>query len=57
MGELEMREKFAEGGQVELYDVHIKWWYPEGNEEDLREGCEYVLKVFKKGTFLKHLQS
>jgi len=23
----------------------------------LREGCEYVLKVFKKGTFLKHLQS
>jgi hypothetical protein len=38
MGELEMREKFAEGGQVELYDVHIKCF------EGLQEGD--FLKTF-----------
>ena len=52
-----MGKKFAEGGQAELYEAHIKWWYPKGNEEDLRDGHEYMLKVFKKGTFLKHLKS
>jgi hypothetical protein len=56
-GELVMGKKFAEGGHAELYEAHVKWWYPEGNEEDLRDGREYVLKVFKKGTFLKHLKS
>ena len=57
MGKLVMGKKFAEGGQAELYEAYVKWWYPEGNEEDLREGQEYVLKVFKKGTFLKQLKS
>jgi serine/threonine protein kinase len=56
-GELEFGEKFAEGGQAELYNTHVTWWCLEGNEEDLRDGREYVVKVFKKGTFLKHLQS
>jgi serine/threonine protein kinase len=57
MGELVMGKKFAEGGQAELYDVQCKWWYPKRNEDDLRMGREYVLKVFKKGTFLKDLKS
>jgi hypothetical protein len=54
--QLVMGEKFAEGGQAELYNAHVKWWNPEANEEDVREGIEYVLKVFKKGTFLRDLQ-
>jgi serine/threonine protein kinase len=57
LGELVMGKKFAEGGQAELYEAHVKWRYPVANEEDLRDGREYVLKVFKKGTFLKHLKS
>jgi serine/threonine protein kinase len=56
-GELVMGKKFAEGGQAELYEAHVKRSYPQNTEEDLRDGCEYVLKVFKKGTFLKHLKS
>jgi hypothetical protein len=57
LGELVMGKKFAEGGQAELYDVQFKWWNAEDNENDLRLGREYVLKVFKKGTFLKDLKS
>ena len=30
---------------------------PESNEEDLEKGFEWVLKVFKKGTLLRHLKS
>ena len=56
VGELVMGEKFAEGGQAELYEVHVKWQKPRHNEEDVRKGREYVLKVFKKGTFLRDLQ-
>jgi serine/threonine protein kinase len=51
VGELVMGKKFAEGAQAELYDVQFKWWHSEKDEH------EYVLKVFKKGTFLKHLKS
>jgi hypothetical protein len=45
-------EKFAEGSQAGLYDVHIKWWNLEYNEMDLRKGMQYVLKVFT-GDFLE----
>jgi hypothetical protein len=37
-GELELGEKFAEGGQAELYNAHVTWWNPENNEDDLRDG-------------------
>ena len=56
MGELVMGEKFAEGGQAELYEAHVKWHDPRNTEEDVRKGREYALKVFKKGTFLRDLQ-
>jgi serine/threonine protein kinase len=56
MGELEVGEKFAEGGQAEIYDAKVKWWNQEYNESDYKEGLQYVLKVFKKGTFLKQLK-
>jgi serine/threonine protein kinase len=55
--ELVMGEKFAEGGQVELYEAQVKWWHPQDNECDLKKDIEYVLKVFKQGTLLRHLQS
>jgi hypothetical protein len=54
--ELKVGEKFAEGVQEELYHGHIKWWDPKKNEKDLEEGCEFVLKVFKKGTLVQQLQ-
>ena len=54
---LEVGEKFAEGGQAELFHCHIKWANPILNEDDLEKGTEWVLKVFKKGTFLRHLKS
>lgn len=57
MGELEVGEKFAEGGEAELYNAHVTWWKPEYNEKDLRDKREFVVKVFKKGAFLKHLKS
>ena len=52
-----MGEKFAEGAQAELFHCHVKWGNPKGNEDDLERGREWVLKVFKKGTFLRHLKS
>lgn len=55
-GELEVGEKFAEGGQAEIYDAKVKWWNPESNESDYKEGIQHVLKVFKKGIFLKQLK-
>jgi serine/threonine protein kinase len=54
--ELKVGEKFAEGAQGELYHAHVKWWNPKFNEEDLEYGYEWVLKVFKKGTLVRHLQ-
>jgi hypothetical protein len=57
MGELELGEKFAEGGQAELYNARVTWMDPRNTNVDLHIGREYVVKVFKKGTFLKHLQS
>ncbi|KAG0561702.1 hypothetical protein KC19_9G085200 [Ceratodon purpureus] len=57
-GKLEVGEKFAEGAQAELYDVQVKWCNPKDIEMDVRAGGrEFVLKVFKKGTHLKHLKS
>ncbi|KAG0559090.1 hypothetical protein KC19_10G078400 [Ceratodon purpureus] len=56
-GELVVGEKFAEGGQAELFHAKVTWWYPKGNEEDEREGRKYVVKVFKKGTLLRDLKS
>jgi serine/threonine protein kinase len=55
-GELEVGEKFAEGGQAELYYAQVKWQNPKLIEYDLNKGREWVIKVFKKGTFLRHLQ-
>jgi serine/threonine protein kinase len=56
-GELKVGEKFAEGGQAELFHAHITWAHPKYNEKDLEDGTEWVIKVFKKGTLLRHLQS
>jgi hypothetical protein len=56
-GELELGEKFAEGGQAELFHAHISWANPKDNERDLEDGTEWVIKVFKKGTLLRYLQS
>ncbi|KAG0603170.1 hypothetical protein M758_10G071300 [Ceratodon purpureus] len=56
-GELVVGEKFAEGGQAELFHAKVTWWDPKDNEEDERDGTEYVVKVFKKGTFLRDLKS
>ena len=55
-GTMEVGEKFAEGGQAELFPVHITWANPKQNEDDVEEGTEWVLKVFKKGTLLRDLQ-
>ena len=55
-GTMEVGEKFAEGGQAELFHVHITWADPEDNEHGLKEGTEWVMKVFKKGTLLRELQ-
>lgn len=54
--ELVMGQKFAQGGQAELYDVEIKWNELWRNEEDLRVQRKWALKVFRKGTFLRQLQ-
>lgn len=55
-GELVMGQKFAEGGQAEIYEAEVKWDEPKMREWREEHPCEYVLKVFKKGTFLRHLQ-
>ncbi|KAG0588636.1 hypothetical protein KC19_2G257900 [Ceratodon purpureus] len=56
-GSLEIGHKFAEGGQAELFHAKVTWWDSEDNEWDREHGREWVLKVFKKGTRLRHLQS
>ncbi|KAG0605564.1 hypothetical protein M758_9G069100 [Ceratodon purpureus] len=53
-GELVVGEKFAEGGQAELFHAKVLWSPQENNE---REGREFVVKVFKKGTSLRDLRS
>jgi serine/threonine protein kinase len=47
-------KKFAAGAQAELYHVQVTGGNPEWNEEN--QGKEWVLKVFRKGTFLRDLQ-
>ena len=54
---LEVGEKFAEGAQAELFHASVTWKDAELNEEAKREGVEWALKVFKKGTSLHQLQS
>ncbi|KAG0556396.1 hypothetical protein KC19_11G050700 [Ceratodon purpureus] len=49
-------EKFAEGAQAELHHAMVVWKNLEANEFVRRNGVEYVVKVFKKGTFLRDLQ-
>ncbi|KAG0602912.1 hypothetical protein M758_10G051000 [Ceratodon purpureus] len=56
-GELVVGEKFAEGGQAELFHAKVTWWDPKVNEKDEREGKQFVVKVFKKGTFLRDVKS
>jgi hypothetical protein len=61
-GELVMAEKFAEGGQAEVYHAQIKWRSGISqklflrNKNVLEDQNEYVLKVFKKGTLLEDLK-
>jgi hypothetical protein len=49
-------EKFAAGAQAELYHVQVTGQDPKWNEENRRDGVEWVVKVFRKGTFLRDLQ-
>ncbi|KAG0588648.1 hypothetical protein KC19_2G259200 [Ceratodon purpureus] len=56
-GSLEIGHKFAEGGQAELFHAKVTWSQSKVNERDRKHGFERVLKVFKKGTRLRHLQS
>ncbi|KAG0586774.1 hypothetical protein KC19_2G116000 [Ceratodon purpureus] len=55
-GELVVGEKFAEGGQAELFHAKVTWRNPRIIEKD-EKAFEYVVKVFKKGTFLRDLKS
>ncbi|KAG0587580.1 hypothetical protein KC19_2G174600 [Ceratodon purpureus] len=55
-GRLTIGHKFAEGGQAELFSTKVYWSKSEDNERDRQYGREWVLKVFKKGTRLRHLQ-
>ncbi|KAG0554633.1 hypothetical protein KC19_12G106900 [Ceratodon purpureus] len=56
MGSLEVGEKFAEGAQAELFHAEVQWSDPKSNEWDEENGREWVVKVFKKGTLVRHLQ-
>ncbi|KAG0554773.1 hypothetical protein KC19_12G117600 [Ceratodon purpureus] len=56
MGLLELGEKFAEGAQAELFHARIQSWDPELIEWDQESGREWVVKVFRKGTLMQHLQ-
>ena len=55
MGELVVKEKFAEGRQAELFHAQVIWKRQSTTNEV--EEPEWVLKVFKKGTYLRKLQS
>jgi hypothetical protein len=56
--ELAMGEKFAEGGQAELYEARVIWGNQFRREDMLKYGweSEWALKVFKKGIGLRDLQ-
>jgi hypothetical protein len=56
--ELAMGEKFAEGGQAELYEARVIWGKQFRREDMLKYGweSEWALKVFKKGIGLRDLQ-
>ena len=56
MGELRVGEKFGEGAQAELFHAHVTWRNSKDNKVDVEHGIEWVVKVFKKGAFLRHLQ-
>lgn len=43
---------FVEGVQVEFFEVQVKWCDLEYYDEVLEEGCDNVVKVFRKGIFL-----
>jgi hypothetical protein len=49
-------KKFAAGAQAELYHVQLTGGDPEWDESNQKWGIEWVLKVFRKGTFLRDLQ-
>ncbi|KAG0598899.1 hypothetical protein M758_12G110200 [Ceratodon purpureus] len=55
-GSLEVGEKFAEGAQAELFHAHVRWNNPTLREYDEENGIKWVVKVFKKGTLVQHLQ-
>ncbi|KAG0613405.1 hypothetical protein M758_6G100400, partial [Ceratodon purpureus] len=56
-GLLSVGEKIAEGGQAEIYEAHIKWGNKVFRKRCEEEGAVFVLKVFKSGVSLRHLQS
>ncbi|KAG0554775.1 hypothetical protein KC19_12G117800 [Ceratodon purpureus] len=56
VGLLEVGEKFAEGAQAELFHARIQWWSPRMIQWDREYGTKWVVKVFKKGTLVQHLQ-
>lgn len=62
-GEIVMEETaFAAGGQAELYGVKVHWRNPSSRDLLKRDGVpgeppEYVLKVYRKGTYLRDLKS
>ncbi|KAG0598894.1 hypothetical protein M758_12G109700 [Ceratodon purpureus] len=53
---LKVGEKFAEGAQAELFHAHVHWSDPKFNQYDEVNGIKWVVKVFKKGTLVQHLQ-
>ncbi|KAG0576048.1 hypothetical protein KC19_5G051000 [Ceratodon purpureus] len=57
-GDLMIGEKFAEGAQAEIFHASVSWNSQVHSEDMLRilRQSEYVLKVFKRGTLLRHLQ-
>ncbi|KAG0585507.1 hypothetical protein KC19_2G017500 [Ceratodon purpureus] len=57
LGELEVGEKFAEGGQAEIFHAKVIWRDEDMNKYLEHWGIEHVLKVFKKGTFLRQMKS
>ncbi|KAG0599020.1 hypothetical protein M758_12G120800 [Ceratodon purpureus] len=56
MGLLELGEKFAEGAQAELFHARIHWRHLHRIEWDKEYGTDWVVKVFRKGTLVQHLQ-
>ncbi|KAG0625194.1 hypothetical protein M758_2G035200 [Ceratodon purpureus] len=56
-GKLIVGEKFAEGGQAELFHARVIWYKSKIIKYFLKRGYEWVMKVFKKGTSLRQLQS